>query len=40
MRRLLRDVPNSALGDTTSLADPDVVEEIRSRAAAEATANE
>jgi len=41
MRRLLRDVAEQrALGDTTTLADPDVVEEIRSRAAAEATANE
>jgi acetyl-CoA synthetase len=35
MRRLLRDVAEGrALGDTTTLADPAVVEEIRSRAAA------
>ncbi len=35
MRRLLRDVAEGrALGDTTTLADPGVVEEIRSRAAA------
>jgi len=41
MRRLLRDVAEQrALGDTTTLADPDVVEEIRTRAAAEATGNE
>jgi acetyl-CoA synthetase len=41
MRRLLRDVAEQrALGDTTTLADPDVVEEIRSRATAEAAANE
>jgi acetyl-CoA synthetase len=33
MRRLLRDVAeNRALGDTTTLADPAVVEEIRERA--------
>ncbi|HEY1318284.1 MAG TPA: hypothetical protein VGF10_13760, partial [Gaiella sp.] len=33
MRRLLRDVAeNRALGDTTTLADPTVVEEIRERA--------
>jgi len=32
MRRLLRDVAeNRPLGDTTTLADPTVVEEIRSR---------
>ena len=37
MRRLLRDVAeHRTLGDTTTLADPDVVEEIRSRAATEA----
>ena len=36
MRRLLRDVAeNRALGDTTTLADPTVVEEIKSRAATE-----
>jgi acetyl-CoA synthetase len=36
MRRLLRDVAeNRALGDTTTLADPAVVEEIRDRAATE-----
>ena len=34
MRRLLRDVAEGrALGDTTTLADPDVVEEIKRRAA-------
>ncbi len=34
MRRLLRDVAEGReLGDTTTLADPGVVEEIRSRAA-------
>jgi acetyl-CoA synthetase len=34
MRRLLRDVAeNRALGDTTTLADPNVVEEIKERAA-------
>ena len=34
MRRLLRDVAEGrALGDTTTLADPGVVEEIRTRAA-------
>jgi acetyl-CoA synthetase len=33
MRRLLRDVAeNRPLGDTTTLADPAVVEEIKSRA--------
>ena len=33
MRRLLRDVAeNRALGDTTTLADPTVVEEIKERA--------
>jgi acetyl-CoA synthetase len=37
MRRLLRDVAeNRALGDTTTLADPTVVEEIKDRAATEA----
>src|SRR5437870_11067985 len=36
MRRLLRDVANHrALGDTTTLADPAVVEEIKSRADSE-----
>jgi acetyl-CoA synthetase len=36
MRRLLRDVAeNRPLGDTTTLADPTVVEEIKSRAAEE-----
>jgi acetyl-CoA synthetase len=38
MRRLLRDVAeNRALGDTTTLADPTVVEEIKERATAEPT---
>jgi acetyl-CoA synthetase len=37
MRRLLRDVAeNRELGDTTTLADPTVVEEIKARAASEA----
>jgi acetyl-CoA synthetase len=37
MRRLLRDVAeNRPLGDTTTLADPTVVEEIRERSVAEA----
>jgi acetyl-CoA synthetase len=37
MRRLLRDVAeNRTLGDTTTLADPAVVEEIKERAATEA----
>jgi acetyl-CoA synthetase len=37
MRRLLRDVAeNRELGDTTTLADPTVVEEIKTRAATEA----
>ena len=37
MRRLLRDVAeNRPLGDTTTLADPTVVEEIRTRGHAEA----
>ena len=36
MRRLLRDVAeNRTLGDTTTLADPSVVAEIRDRAATE-----
>jgi acetyl-CoA synthetase len=38
MRRLLRDVAeNRPLGDTTTLADPAVVEEIKTRAVAEAS---
>jgi acetyl-CoA synthetase len=38
MRRLLRDVAEKrALGDTTTLADPTVVEEIRTRATVEST---
>jgi acetyl-CoA synthetase len=38
MRRLLRDVAeNRPLGDTTTLADPTVVEEIRSRGQDEAS---
>jgi acetyl-CoA synthetase len=38
MRRLLRDVAeNRPLGDTTTLADPTVVEEIRDRSATETT---
>ena len=38
MRRLLRDVAeNRELGDTTTLADPTVVEEIKTRAASEKT---
>jgi acetyl-CoA synthetase len=37
MRRLLRDVAeNRALGDTTTLADPTVVEELKERATTEA----
>ena len=37
MRRLLRDVSdNRPLGDTTTLADPAVVEEIKQRATAAA----
>jgi acetyl-CoA synthetase len=37
MRRLLRDVAeNRTLGDTTTLADPAVVEEIKERAVADA----
>jgi acetyl-CoA synthetase len=36
MRRLLRDVAeNRALGDTTTLADPSVVEELQHRADAD-----
>jgi acetyl-CoA synthetase len=38
MRRLLRDVSeNRALGDTTTLADPSVVEEIKDRSESEGT---
>ena len=38
MRRLLKDVSeNRTLGDTTTLADPTVVEEIKDRAVAEAS---
>jgi acetyl-CoA synthetase len=38
MRRLLRDVAEQReLGDTTTLADPTVVEEIKERAEAEKT---
>jgi acetyl-CoA synthetase len=41
MRRLLRDVAERrTLGDTTTLADPAVVDEIRNRAATEAAGNE
>jgi acetyl-CoA synthetase len=41
MRRLLRDVAeNRPLGDTTTLADPAVVDEIRTRATSEATQEE
>ncbi len=41
MRRLLRDVAeDQALGDTTTLADPGVVEGIKSRYLAAATADE
>ncbi len=37
MRRLLRDVAEQReLGDTTTLADPSVVEEIKQRATSEA----
>ena len=37
MRRLLKDVSeHRALGDTTTLADPAVVEELKERAVAEA----
>jgi acetyl-CoA synthetase len=41
MRRLLRDVSeNQALGDTTTLADPTVVEELKERAESEQAAAE
>jgi acetyl-CoA synthetase len=41
MRRLLRDVSeNRKLGDTTTLADPTVVEEIKDRATAERSEDE
>jgi acetyl-CoA synthetase len=41
MRRLLRDVSdNRALGDTTTLADPAVVEEIKDRAESDKAAAE
>jgi acetyl-CoA synthetase len=41
MRRLLRDVANKRqLGDTTTLADPTVVDEIKSRAEAEASGDD
>ena len=41
MRRLLRDVAEKRpLGDTTTLADPAVVDEIRTRATAEASQEE
>jgi acetyl-CoA synthetase len=41
MRRLLRDVSeHRALGDTTTLADPTVVEELQTRASSEAAAEE
>ena len=41
MRRLLRDVAeHRELGDTTTLADPTVVEEIKDRASGESTADE
>jgi acetyl-CoA synthetase len=41
MRRLLRDVAeNRPLGDTTTLADPTVVDEIRHRGQAEAHAED
>jgi acetyl-CoA synthetase len=41
MRRLLRDIAEKRdLGDTTTLADPTVVEEIRTRAVTEAAAGE
>ena len=41
MRRLLRDVAdNRELGDTTTLADPAVVEEIKTRATTEASTEE
>jgi acetyl-CoA synthetase len=41
MRRLLRDVSeHRALGDTTTLADPTVVEELQTRASTEAAEEE
>ena len=41
MRRLLRDVAeNRALGDTTTLADPTVVEEIKTRAESESAGDD
>jgi acetyl-CoA synthetase len=41
MRRLLRDVAeNRPLGDTTTLADPAVVDELRTRGAAESSAED
>ncbi len=41
MRRLLRDVAEKrALGDTTTLADPTVVDELQTRAAAEAVTSD
>jgi acetyl-CoA synthetase len=41
MRRLLRDIAEEGtLGDTTTLADPSVVEEIRTRAATAAASAE
>jgi acetyl-CoA synthetase len=41
MRRLLRDVAdNRELGDTTTLADPTVVEEIKTRAVTEASSED
>jgi acetyl-CoA synthetase len=41
MRRLLRDVAEKReLGDTTTLADPTIVEEIKHRAAVEAAKEE
>jgi acetyl-CoA synthetase len=41
MRRLLRDVSeHRQLGDTTTLADPAVVEEIKDRATAERSEQE
>ena len=41
MRRLLRDVAeDQAFGDTTTLADPSVVEGIKSRYLAESSADD
>jgi acetyl-CoA synthetase len=41
MRRLLRDIAdNRALGDTTTLADPAIVQELQQRAEAEAAGEE